>query len=105
MGGEFCWRGYLWEKWKHSPIKGGLVIWFLWSLWLAPVTLSLSKNLIAMAFLNFSLMPFLHFFRLKSQSISPGTLFYASIFASSNYFQILFSSIQNYLLFCFSEKE
>jgi hypothetical protein len=97
LGGEICWRGYLWKLWDNSSPKGWIATWLLWSLWLAPIT-ALSKNFIVGIFLNFSLMPFLHFFRLRSQSIIPGTLFYASIFASFIYFQMLFSSPQNYLL-------
>lgn len=94
IGGEFCWRGYLWQRWKRRPFKGGVAIWLLWSMWLAPETIFFSKSIFSMAFFNFSLMPFLHYFRLKSQSITPGTIFYSSICASAIYFQILFSSTQ-----------
>lgn len=98
VGGEICWRGYLWEKWRNHPLKGGLGIWLLWTAWLAPVTVAFSKSIFLMAFLNLSLMPFLHYFRMKSKSIIVGTVFYSSICASSIYFQVLFSSNPDYPL-------
>lgn len=86
--GEICWRGYLWEKWKAQPMKGALAIWLLWTLWGIPSAVAFSTNIFLMAFVNFSFMPLLHFFREKSQSIIPGTLFYASI--SSSYLCLMF---------------
>lgn len=98
IGGEICWRGYLWERWKNCPLRGGVGIWLLWCAWSAPISIAFSKSLLSMAFLNFSLMVPLHFFRKESKSIGTGTLFYASLCASSIYFQILFSSSPDYLL-------
>jgi len=94
LGGEVCWRGYLWEKWKNDPYKGGGVILLLWSLWNAPLTIAYSKSLFEMFLHNLALMAVLHLFRKKSQSIGPGTLFCSSLYASFIYFQMLFSSSQ-----------
>jgi hypothetical protein len=91
IGGELCWRGYLFEKWKHSLFGRAVALWLLWSLWMIPSTLAVSKNLFLMFFDTLTLMPFLQFFREKTQSIGPGTLFYASLNASFIYLQVLFS--------------
>ena len=78
LGGEICWRGYLWQKWKNHPFKGGMAIWLLWCLSSIPLVINTPQRIPYMAFYNLMLMPILHFFRYRSGAIGPGTLFYAS---------------------------
>ncbi|VHO04732.1 hypothetical protein [Candidatus Rhabdochlamydia sp. T3358] len=75
LGGEICWRGYLWQKWKNHPFKGGMAIWLLWCLSSIPLVINTPQRIPYMAFYNLLLMPILHFFRYKSGAIGLGTLF------------------------------
>jgi len=95
IGGEICWRGYLWERWKNYPIRREIAIWLLWSLWSVPMSMTSSEILFGVILNNLSLMPILHFFREKSQSIGPGTLFYASLNATLLCFHMFFSYFEN----------
>ncbi|VHO03995.1 CPBP family glutamic-type intramembrane protease [Candidatus Rhabdochlamydia sp. T3358] len=92
LGGEICWRGYLWQKWKNYPLKGGIIIWLLWCLSSIPLVTNIPQDIPYMAFYNLMLMPILHFFRYKSGAIGPGTLFYASYFSAFMYLRMIFSA-------------
>ena len=92
LGGEICWRGYLWQKWKNYPLKGGIAIWLLWCLSSMPLVTNIPQGIPYMAFYNLMLMPILHFFRYKSGAIGPGTLFYASYFSAFMYLYMIFSA-------------
>ncbi len=91
LGGEICWRGYLWQKWKNHPFKGGMTIWLLWCLSSIPLV-TIPQGIPYMAIYNLVLMPILHFFRYKSGAIGPGTLFYASYFSTFIYLRMIFSA-------------
>lgn len=108
LGGEICWRGYLWERMKNRFYRGP-AIWLLWNLWMVPATIIFSKSLIEMMFTTLSLTPILYFFRERTGSIGPGTLFCASLYASLIYFHMLFPlnssyypAIQNIILIAIS---
>ena len=92
LGGEICWRGYLWQKWKNHPLKGGVAIWLLWCLSSIPLV-SIPQGIPYMAFCNLVLMPILHFFRYKSGAVGPGALFYASYYSTFMYLHMIFSPL------------
>lgn len=98
LGGELYWRGYFWEKLKKAPYRAIWLTILISTLWLASMNLlntqtgNLLKNLVLISALNIAITPLLFYFRVKGKSIQTPTLFYSSIFATTQALTVLFQT-------------